>query len=401
MRISVKKLTEWTIYLYILVMMISGSTGDLAVKIIRLVVMTALVLSLMNESSVKWIKSKYCSWAIVFFLYNVVMCQFAFSKSYAVDYTVTLFYVIVVDIFLCQYVYTHRRIILSILKVFMVGALLQAILVYGQNGPLVFLTSRSTENTSANTVGFYSAFAAVFAVYLYLNEKRKSRYIFIAIISIIFMTLTASRKAFLFFGIPLAFYYVMKSKNPIKVLGNIVLVLIAFVVSVFAVLKIPFLYELVGNRIEGMINGLILGGAVDSSTNTRLSLIEFGMTYFKQKPWFGYGMSNFKALVEVYRSWGSVYYAHNNYVELLVDCGLVGTLIYYSMYIYMIFSGMKNLKRHVPIQILAMGCLLSFIVGEYGMVSYNVAMYQLLLIAFFFILTDEKDTVAKIKGERT
>lgn len=396
MIISLKKLTEWMIYLYIIIMMISGSTGDLAVKIVRVCIMPFLMMSVLGDSSIRFVKSKYCLWAILFLFYNVVMCFFAFSKSYAVEYTLTLFYVIIVNVFICQYIYNHRYIIISILKVFMLGALLQGLLIYGQNGLLVFLSARATEDTSANTVGFYSAMAAVFAFYFYLNSKTNKKYIFIGAISTVFLILSASRKAFMFLGIPIAVYLIIKSKNPIKVLRNLLLSFLTMIVSIIIVLKVPFLYELAGNRIEGLLNVFFFGGVIDSSTNTRLSLIEFGMTYFQERPWFGYGMSNFKALVEVYRSWGSLYYAHNNYVELLVDCGFVGTLIYFSLYIDMFISGVRNMKYRIPVQMLAMGCLISFIICEYGMVTYNDAIYQLLLIILFFILKDENQTIDKI-----
>ena len=395
MIISLKKLTEWMIYLYIIIMMISGSTGDLTVKIVRVCIMPFLMMSVLGDSSIRFVKSKYCLWAILFLLYNVVMCFFALSKSYAVEYTLTLFYVIIVNVFLCQYIYKHKYIIVSILKVFMYGALFQAFLTYGQNGLLVFMSARATEDTSANLVGFYSAIAAVFAFYFYLNSQ-KEKYMFIGITSIIFLVLSASRKAFLFLGIPIAFYLIIKNKNPIKVFRNILLSFLAMFISIFIVLKVPFLYELVGIRIEGLLNLVFLGGVIDRSTNTRLSLIEFGLTYFQERPWFGYGMSNFKALVEVYRSWGSLYYAHNNYVELLVDCGLVGTMLYFSIYISMLISGLRNMKYRIPIQMLAMGCLISFIICEYGMVTYNNAIYQLLIIIFFFILKDKNQTTDKI-----
>lgn len=387
MRISVKKFTEWMIYLYILVVMVAESTGYFSVKVVRIFVMAALLLSFIKVASVRWVKSQYCLWAIVFLLYNIIMCQFAFSKSYAVDYTETLFYVIVIDVFICQYIYRNREVIWSILKAIICGALLKGILVYSQYGLFAFLTSRSVEGTSANTVGFYCSIAAVFSFLFYIME-RKRYYIVIAVILIVFMIASASRKAFIFFGVPIIFYFLMKSKNSIKFIRNFILIIIVAVVGLYALFKVPFLYELIGNRIEGLINGLILGIEADASTSTRLSLIEFGMKYFKERPWFGYGMSNFKALVEVYRSWGSVYYAHNNYVELLVDCGIIGTIIYYSFYVKILIDG---IKKRTPGQILVLGCMLGFIVSEYALVTYNDAIYQLLLLVFSFILADKKE----------
>jgi len=388
MKITVSRITEIMIYLYLLVLMISSNTGDITVKIVRVVIMFFLFLYFVSVNSFKWVRSSYCRLVILFLVYNAIMCEYAFSKKYAVEYTMTLLYVIIVNVFICQFFYVHKNTLFSVLKVFILGALIKAIFLFGRHGMFVFMNNRATGGTSANTVGFYCAFAAVFSFYFYLYEGRKKRYIIFFVFSVCFMFLSASRKALVFLAIPIVFWYLLKNKNVFMVLRNIIIVVIIGWGLTTAILKNPFLYELIGRRIEGMINGLFNKGVADASTRTRLSLIQFGMDFFKQKPWFGYGMSNFKALVEVYRKGGSVYYAHNNYVELLVDCGIWGTVIYYSLYIKMIVSGIKNIKKRETSQILAMGCLLSIVIAEYGMVTYNSAVLQLLLLVFFFFLVD-------------
>lgn len=95
------------------------------------------------------------------------------------------------------------------------------------------------------------------------------------------------------------------------------------------------------------------------------------------------GLSNFKALCAVYRSWGSVYYAHNNYVELLVDCGIVGTLIYYSLHIKLLWTGILNWKKMDKEQLMFLGMLLSMIICDYGMVTYFDIFSQLMLVLVY------------------
>lgn len=207
-----------------------------------------------------------------------------------------------------------------------------------------------------------------------------------AAICVLFMLLSASRKAVILLPIFLTIYLLLRSNDPIKFIRNLFFVFIAFFAVWSAFRFIPYLYESVGYRIESMINGLLGEGDSDSSTTTRLSLIEFGMEYFWKRPWWGYGMDNFRSLTAVYRSWGTAYYAHNNYVELLVDCGVVGTVIYYSLYLKMLIMGLKQFKYKHPLKMAVVCLLIGFLVTEYGMVTYSSAVYQLLLLLFYLIL---------------
>lgn len=56
-------------------------------------------------------------------------------------------------------------------------------------------------------------------------------------------------------------------------------------------------------------------------------MIKFGIEIFKNKPLIIYGLNNYKILL--FKSIGFENYAHNNYIELKVDLGLIGVTIYY------------------------------------------------------------------------
>ncbi|HLP78571.1 MAG TPA: O-antigen ligase family protein [Candidatus Paceibacterota bacterium] len=64
----------------------------------------------------------------------------------------------------------------------------------------------------------------------------------------------------------------------------------------------------------------------DSSFQTRADMIQQGLHLWSQAPVFGNGLDAFEGLS------GQGTYAHNNYVELLCDLGIVGTVLFYSMY---------------------------------------------------------------------
>lgn len=383
------QLTKYSIFAYIIIVMISNSIGSIGVKVIRII--TGLMLLLYFTKEKKVYKSSYCAWALLFLAYNAISIQSAFSKLYAFQYTMTLAYVIIMNIFICQFM-CKEDIIESGAKAFIAGAVLKGILVFGTNGLLVFLSSRSTDGTSANTIGLYSAIAALICFIMILKQNKNSEkkkisiYIILIIVLIAFTVLSASRKAFIYALVPLVTYFILSGKKPLKRIANIIAIVIIIFSVYMAFTKISFLYDLVGKRIESMYNGL-QGQKTDSSTKTRMNLIDAGMKWFAERKWTGYGLANFRVLNEYYRD--SHFYAHNNYVELLVDCGIIGTVIYYWFYIKLLITGWKN-RNMTQINPIILGIIISFIIGEYGLVTYDDAIYQLILLYIYIYLFKQK-----------
>ena len=86
---------------------------------------------------------------------------------------------------------------------------------------------------------------------------------------------------------------------------------------------IPFLQE-VQSRF------LLLEGELQPVGMGRYSLLLFGLSIFKENPIFGAGFNQF---AEYYRSYhGELRYAHNTYLSILVELGLVGLTIYLLFY---------------------------------------------------------------------
>ena len=368
--------------LYVILAMVSPSTGSILTKIGRVILIVGFLLTCRLKIRIPKESKKYILWSTAFLLYGVIGCFFAFSKTYATTYVVTLAYVIICDIVLALIIFGNKSYVQDMLYYIVWGATLKAAICYATNGFLCFLNSRATDNMSANTIGLYCAFAAIICWFISRNYG-KPAYKALFLLNALFMLLSASRKAILFMMVPLAFMEIVRSKNPLNILKNILLAVVGMVLVFIALLKVDFLYTLIGYRIEGMINGFLGAGEIDASTTTRLGLIADGLTWFKENPIWGYGLSNFKALCAIYRSWGSVYYAHNNYVELLVDCGLVGTFIYYSLLIGLLIKGGITWKKLNAQQLMLLGMLLVMLICDYGMVTYFDIFSQLMYLLVY------------------
>lgn len=77
----------------------------------------------------------------------------------------------------------------------------------------------------------------------------------------------------------------------------------------------------------------------NSSDNLRAELIRYGLELFAENPLLGYGLNNYQLF-----HWSGLY-SHNNYIEVLVSLGIMGFLIYYSIFINSTIALLKKRKN--------------------------------------------------------
>ena len=94
-------------------------------------------------------------------------------------------------------------------------------------------------------------------------------------------------------------------------------------------------------------------------------------------------------------------YAHNNYIELLVDIGIVGIVIYYLLYLKIIWNGVIASIKVDKKNFILLGLMISFLVCEYGLVTYCEAVFQLILMILFlffdFVKKERKNNNDEVK----
>ena len=120
-------------------------------------------------------------------------------------------------------------------------------------------------------------------------------------------------------------------------------------------------------------------------------MIEWGVEWFKEKPKLGYGIDSYKMLLGTKETSFGITgaYAHNNYIELIVDVGILGLVVYYYIYIYMIIKSFKYIKSRNLLLILMLGILIACMVNEYGQVTYYYKFYQLVLLLIYIVIQNE------------
>ncbi len=210
-----------------------------------------------------------------------------------------------------------------------------------------------------------------FRVYNYIN----------IILSFYIIILTISKKAIIL--APLMIILSFSFKN-LKV-KNLLIFLLLIVIGV----KLLFTYgnieqlnslsTLLEKRFDGMIN-MINGHTGDASSRERAFLIEEGFNIFSHDPIFGIGLNNARYFL--------VKYTHNNYLELLIGVGIVGTVLFYSIYLLTIrvVYNMPSIKikRYFIVMILIILLL------DMATVTYYTKPVLFTVLYIFFVAQKEK-----------
>lgn len=363
------------------------SSGSLPVQVARIF----LVCSVFAEFTRKrYAPTKFEAWQILFTAFVSVSSLWAFNEANAKSIAST---VLINAICMISVVYLLRcdpKRIRLLLVCMSIAPILLMLNVVVTDGLMAFSDSRSTEYFSANTVGMTAAFGSCMVGFC-LFEKQiltKGLSIFIMVVDLTVVVLSASRKAILMVLCAASIYILLKSHgNGMKLLARLMAALLVLLIGYFLIMNIPFLYDMVGYRMESMVVGFLGGEEIDASTSTRMSLIEHGMEFFQMSPIIGHGGANFSALDAAYFHANAGYYAHNNFVEILTDYGIIGFCLYYWMYAYLIFMTVKRIKRVSSFQLMILALLVTLLIMEYGFVSYYDRYFQVFIGFSFCVLS--------------
>ena len=201
--------------------------------------------------------------------------------------------------------------------------------------------------------------------------------------------LSGSRKTILMLPFVFVLYLILNKKitlgKKMRRLLSLTLVIILIIILCF---NNDYLYSLIGSRIEDMFSSLFGNDVLDSSINNRNNMIVQGMEWFNNRKWFGYGLDNYCYLY--LKKYGIDYYAHNNYVELLVDLGITGIIVYYSFFAKMILDYCKSKIIHNEKTCLIFSLLISILIMDYAKVSYGDRVFSIVITTMYLLFMQER-----------
>ena len=267
----------------------------------------------------------------------------------------------------------------KLIRVFVIsclfGSAIMLLLNYSITGSIMMRDIEDSINGNLQAVNNAIAIGLLYAT----SNKESKRWLYISIVLFLFCILAGTKKAIIVLVIIAGGFVLMK--NPRNFLGNIVKISALMIALYIILFEIPFFYDLIGNRFEGMLGVLSDSDDVDASTRTRSAFIELGMSYITLRPITGYGIDCFREIPAAYGT-----YSHNNYIELAFGVGIPGAIVYYLMYLIPLIKGLKNWVRANNLFVMlgvmiCVGCLFA----DYGMVSYfdRPTYLRILMIVLF------------------
>lgn len=244
----------------------------------------------------------------------------------------------------------------------------------------------SGENT--NTFGFTMLCSSMIAFYKAYFKKKKLWYLPLMLF-LFGCVLSSSRKSLVMtaFGLLFLLFFAFGRKHHFL---HFFLAIAAAAVAFVFIMQNDVLYDVIGYRIQNLIDFTNDNTSVyeHGSLQMREYYVEFAKLLFSRKPLIGHGFANFATIMDAETQFSAMY-AHNNYWELLSDLGLVGFILYYWMYFYLLIKLVVRAfrKDFSYLQLLAMAMLISEFIIEWGVISMFFP-FQQTIIALIFICTE-------------
>ena len=246
--------------------------------------------------------------------------------------------------------------------------------------------------SNSNGVAFLVFCAELMAFYEFYS-KGKKRYILLVALFLVFIILSSSRKA-LFASVAGPVLFVLLSTYKKNYFFNIVAILTIAALVVFFIMTDENAYNAIGKRVASMLTFWFedRDHEVDNSLYMRSYYIELAKRMFAESPLLGKGMGNFAKIIDnVYMLDGV--YSHNNFWQILSELGLIGFLIYYSMYFVIIIRLAKGaFINKSRMNMLFLTFMILLVVLETGLVTYNSKMPHIVIaIAYAATYVGEMD----------
>lgn len=211
----------------------------------------------------------------------------------------------------------------KLLKAFGLGSTLYAIYVFvtspvSSYGSLAFGAKTGQQR---NTTGYVLCFASIILFYLWMYYKEKVWLVCMAP-CLVSSLLTGSRKIIFAYGVAF-FLLIFGQKDRSKRTKYFMIVVISAAILIPILYQIPYIRETFGERLLAVVDDSI----EDSSIMYRNIAKENAIRIFKESPIWGNG---WQAVKYSFSYKGVSIYAHNNYLEICADFGLIGALLFFA-----------------------------------------------------------------------
>jgi O-antigen ligase len=331
----------------------------------------------------------YSLWIIGFTFLGLTSAIWAITPAFVYTTIKSMVVHIVIFVLLKSSIRTKKD-VEFLLKLLLVACVINAVYLFFANMEMFTEQTQeigdrlgTQEGWNANSVGMMTSVGAILALYFYRNIKKKKGKLlkFLLILAIVFLAvlslLTGSRKAVIILMGGIAAYIFLSSKG--KRIRALLFCILVILLLWYVVMEVPYFYSTAGWRIEAFLSQFTGEGELDSSTKARQTLIAAAVDAWLQKPIFGHGLDCFRYFGQI--ATGRNYYAHNNYLEILADLGIVGLVTYYGAYLHIFIQSWR--KRADKLSLLFFVLICVMLVTEYACVTYESVFFGTLIVLMF------------------
>ena len=297
----------------------------------------------------------------MFVFYEIVSCAWAFNQEVAISQLITQLQLFVLFFFSYIYIKKVGRLEDYYNAIYLSGIVLIFYSLYVYGGLSGFLALMSTGHRmgdligNQNTYGLVFANAALVALYYFFFNNEKRHVLFAGLLIFFGFSSGSKKVAFLLL---IGLLFLILSKYGIRKLFKVLIYSFVSLLVGWMLIHLP-IFSTILERLESYLS--VTGNISD---NIRAELIRYGLELFMENPFLGYGLNNYHLF-----HWSGVY-SHNNYIEVLVSLGIIGFIIYYSVFINSAFALIMKRKNLKPIHFLLAFSILSSFVFDYGMVQF-------------------------------
>lgn len=333
--------------------------------------------------------SAYHGFAILFALYCFVSVLWSRDGSLAVSKGVTI-----IEILICTSVFywyfAQELSATALLKAIMWGGYLvvgYTFLEFGIEGIGAILQDASrieTDFANINGVAMVTAMALTIAVHFWIYEGFQISTV-LMIPSVVALMASGSRTALVMavVGVFLVIVFKIWSKHKVLALLKTGVFIIVAIAALRLIMQLP-IFEGMALRMDSLVAQFTGEGEVDSSVERRGEFVALGWDLFSAHPIFGVGIDNARLYAE--EVVGRKTYLHNNFLEMLAGGGILGFLIFYGIYGFLLVKLWRIRKKTDHIGKVMLVMLLVLLIGDYGTVSYyNKSTYFYFMFFFLYL----------------
>lgn len=333
----------------------------------------------------------YCIWLLLFFVYTIFSYFWCISVDKVNVITKTLVLLALVNVLVEKLVRTksdlEKFLFIFYLILFTIAIMIFFFVDFSQIGSERIGQGMENLNVwNANTIGEMNAVLSILSLHYLLKQKKKiiNFFYLIGLCLGLFLSFNSgSRTALLHILLFIILFFGFREKGKKRITYIIVGVILLFVIYI-VVMNYEPIYNVIGWRIEAIIGGRKQNTPHEASYGIRMEMILLGIEWWMKKPILGYGFGCYSTLY--YSAVGIDTYSHCNFIEILVSGGIVGFIIYYSIYvnIYMLFK--KNRNRNNEDQKTLFYIVLVELLLNVSTISYYNWMFHLLIMLSYISL---------------